>query len=810
MSLYFQRNLFHSFVFFFTFYGIGMQEVAAQKAGRLSGNIIEKQQAIEFATVTIAAITDTNKILHFTTSDSVGAFYFEHLAIGKYQIKVKLIGYLPSTKPIELTNNNTNVALKNWEIKTDNTMLNEVVITSQKKLIEKTSEGFIINAAANITQVGGTATDLLKSTPTVVVDADGAITMRGKKPLILINGRNSKLSNTDLIPASSIESIEIINNVSAKYDANAQSGIINIRLKKNKLNGTNGALATGIGKGSRGRISSALLVNHKTEKWNLGLGYDNKFAGRTKLIVSNRSNFTIPDFYTLNQERNDERLERLQNLKFNVDYTPNEKNSFSIEAIGNIEEQDNNEKLFSKFAKQDKSFNTANNRQSIELERNRLAEFALNYTRSFDNPEQSLTANISTSLDFGRQNTNINTQNLDAFGLQIAALNLQRTHSYENSSESNAMLDFATPFTQKGTLETGYKGTYRYYYNDFEVSDALGDTYIPNIESSNILKYNEYIHAIYGLYHAYIGTEEKPEWKYSIGIRMEQVTNNGKTNSNNTNFINDYTKFFPNADITYIVGEDAFWKLSYGKRINRPDLDEFNPFVDITDALNPHGGNPYLKPEIIQALEFGYSNVWKKISFSSNIFYRYTENSIRNLLQPQGNGVILRSPVNIGTAVNYGIENVFSGNFSKLYDCNASISFLQQEINGAIISDELVQKSFYWFGKLINNFAITKTTKLQIIGNYTSAAITPQGRLIPLYNLDLGFQQKLGKGNARLGMVIVDVFNTLESGNKFIASDFVSSRISKADTRAIMLTFGYTFKSKFKDKLLENKFSKEF
>ncbi len=781
--------------------------VFSQKNGKIIGNIIDNQNPLEYATVTIATTEDTTKVINYTITDSTGNFSIENIQFGDYQIKVSLIGYISSSKNISLKNE---ILLKNWTLSKDTKTLNEVVISSQKKLIEKTSDGFIINAATNIAQVGGTATDLLKSTPTVSIDGDGAITMRGKKPLILINGRNSKLSNTDLIPASSIESIEIINNVSAKYDANAQSGIINIRLKKNKLNGTNGAAALAIGKGSRARVSSSFIVNHKTETWNIGLGYDNRFAGRTKLITGNRTNLNIADDFQLNQERNDERVERLQNLKFNVDYVPNAIYSFSLEAIGNAEEQDNDEKLRTFVYKQNNNFNNGNDRHSLEYERTKVAEFALNFNRRFDNEEKTLSAGLSTSLDKGRENTDITTIGLDASGTSLLGNILQKTHTYENSSESYVFLDYAIPLSEKGILETGFKGTFRTNINDFESSKLVGNEFIINPTSTNIFKYNEYINAFYFAYHAYIGTKEKPYWKYGIGLRFEQVSNEGKTNSNSTNFKNTYEKLFPTADISYILGENAYWKLSYGKRINRPDLDEFNPFVDITDALNPHSGNPYLKPEIIQALELGYNKTWNKLSFSCNLFYRYSENSIRNLLQPQGNGVVLRLPVNIGNAINYGIENVLSLNISSFYDFNASVSLLQQELNGAILTDELLQKSFYWFGKMIHNFSITKNSKLQIIGNYNAPNITPQGRQIAFYNIDLGFQHKLGTGNARLGIVAVDIFNTLASGQKLSTTEFISSRYSKADSRAIMFTFGYTFKSIFKEKLMENKFSREF
>jgi hypothetical protein len=256
-----------------------------------------------------------------------------------------MVGYLPISKNAVINASNKEFQLKDLNLIEDASELNKVTVTSQKKMIEKTAEGFIINTANNITQIGGTATDILKSTPTVTVDNDGAITLRGKAPLILINGRNSGIANTDQIAASSIESIEIINNASSKYDANAESGIINIKLKKNKQSGTNGAIAIGGGIGAKGRANSSLILNNKVGKWNVGIGYDNRFAGRTRRIESNRTNYNLIDNYFIGQNRKDERVEKLQNLKLNLDYNINQYNTISFEALGNMESQDNNEDL---------------------------------------------------------------------------------------------------------------------------------------------------------------------------------------------------------------------------------------------------------------------------------------------------------------------------------------------------------------------------------------------------------------------------------------------------------------------------------
>ena len=197
--------------------------------GKIAGNVMNNAKPVEFATVTISNVQDSNKVLFYEATDSLGKFSFDKIDYGNYLVKIKMVGFLPIIKNASINATSKEFKFKDLYLIEDASELNKVTVTAQKKMIEKTAEGFVINTANNITQIGGTATDILKSTPTVTVDNDGAITLRGKTPLILINGRNSGIANMDQIAASSIESIEIINSASSKYDANAESGIINIK-----------------------------------------------------------------------------------------------------------------------------------------------------------------------------------------------------------------------------------------------------------------------------------------------------------------------------------------------------------------------------------------------------------------------------------------------------------------------------------------------------------------------------------------------------------------------------------------------------
>ncbi|HEY1195363.1 TonB-dependent receptor domain-containing protein [Flavobacterium sp.] len=785
------------------------QSSFSQKTNTINGTVSDGKNPVEFVDVALKPVTDTTKTVAYAITDSSGKFILENINPADYILKLKLIGFKTFSQKVKYTGNS--ISIGNIVLQEDAKLLNTVVVTSQKKQIQKTNEGFVFNAVSNISQSGGTAIDMLKNIPTVAVDADDAITLRGKKPLILINGKNSAITNMDQIPASSIESIEIITSPTAKYDANAESGIINIKLKKNNLNGINGAAVLGGGFGAKGRLSSSVLLNQKTDKWNIGLAYDNRFAGRTKSIKGDRTNYFIEDEHYIHQDRSDERTEGLQNLKFNVDFSPNERNTFSFEALGSLENKDNNETLKTDIFNNSDAFFSGNQRHSMEIQKEKAAEMAFNYDRKFSDERKSLNASLTTSFNFGRENTNIDTNNYDQNEMQIGDTFWQKTHNYSKENISNAILNYSFPISEKSIIETGYKGTFRFFNSDFQSADLVNNEYVINPLTSNIFDFNEQINAFYGLLNSYSGSKDNQKWKYNLGLRAEQVNNNGKTENGNNNFSNNYLKLFPSAFVQLNLQSDEFIKFGYSKRINRPDLDDLNPFVDITDALNPHGGNPYLKPEIIHIVELNYNKDWNTYSLSGNAFYRNANNTIRQYSVLQENGVVLLQPQNIGNTVTYGIETIFSLKPFSFYDANISLTAFQQHINAGNLdqAEDAVTNAFSWYGKLINNFTPWKGGKLQIIGNYNSSVATAQGKRIPIYNVDLGFQQKLGKSNARLGLVVTDMFNTLESGYKNNTLLFRNNRTSKSDTRALMVTFAYTFKSDFKEKLLENQFSTE-
>jgi len=788
----------------------------AQTKGSIQGFILDDQQkAIEFATVFVAPQNDSLKITAGTISDSTGKFVLLNLPYGDYVLHIQLIGYTKHRQLLHLDAQSQDQKLPSIVLLSDATLLDAVEVKGMRSMIKKTEEGIVVNAADNLTQIGGTAADLLKNTPSVLVGAEGEITLRGKSPLILLNGKISGISGTDRsvnldqIPASSIDRIEIITNPSVKYDADAEGGIINIVLKKNTALGTNGAFALGAGLGSRYRLNGTLLLNHKTEKWNLGLAYDNWFTTRTRMVNGDRTQFDLPDQYFLTQRRFDEQTYQNQTARFNLDFSPNKKNSLSFQLSTLFQGEDNHETLKNTTQRANLDFTGRNRRYSNEIRRFWSNEATLSYTKHFDHPDQVLSFNASSAFNRDRENTDINTQTLSAQDGEIGNPFLQKTHTYQHSNLSNFSLDYTQPLNAQSMLETGAKSILRFLSSDFlRQNERLGN-FVTDTANTDVFTFQEQIHAVYVQYSAWTGAKATPRFKYSLGLRAEQVWNEGNTTLKPLSFKIDYFNFFPSASLIYYNSRRDMLKLSYSRRINRPGFGQLNPFTDITDSLNQRSGNPYLRPELSHALELSYNQAFKKGNYTLSLFFRNTNQIILPYTILYNNGIAFTQPLNFGRANTLGFDGILVYNPYDFWSMNVNLSGYQLAIESNEATLDLQRQQFTWFGKWVNNFTLWPDAKLQITGNYTSPIAIPQGERVAVYFVDLGFQQKIMKGQGRLGLAFTDVFNTQQSGTRIEGDNFIFSRIFKLDTRAVMLTFGCTFKSAFKENLMENKFKNE-
>jgi hypothetical protein len=789
--------------------------VNAQKFTNISGIVTDKaNQPIEFANVFITKQSDSTKIITGTTTGNLGQFTLTNIPQGKYNLHVHFLGFSFFKQSLIIDNATTNIELPPIFLDPDSNLLGEVTITFIRKMVEKTEEGIIVNTSEALTQIGGTAADLMKNMPGVLIGSEGEILLRGKSPLILINGKVSgiggvdRVTNLEQIPASSIERIEIITNPSAKYDADAESGIINIILKNNTNTGTNGAAALGGGFGARYRINASLVLNRNTEKWNLGLAYDNWFTTRTRTVKKERTQYNSADNYYLSQPREDERTVQTQTARFNVGYTPNKKNSFSLEGIWLFEGQDNHETIVSTYETASQDFTSRNSRFSNEIRRFHTGELIFNYTRNFDQ-NRMLTFDASSAIEYNRENTDISTQGLTEQNLEIGNPYLQKTHSYEDANLTNITLNYSNPVKEFGIIETGYKTTFRLIKDDYLRSNEQNGSFITDPANTDVFNFNEQIHALYLQYTGWIGNKQEPVWKYNFGIRTEQVWNAGNNVRLPYSFSNDYFSFFPSASLIYCTPKRNTLKLAYSKRINRPTIGQYSPFIDITDSLNVWSGNPDIQPELSHAFGLTYNHESINASLTSSLFYRLTSNSIFPVTVVDSNGVSTTRPENFGNSSTYGAELLLRYSPFNIWTINLDASLYEHLIEHDKQLLNVQKNQLTGYVKFINNLNLWKNGKIQITANYRSPEIIPQGIKKEIYFLDIGFQQKILNGQGRIALTLTDIFDTQRNETSISDVNFEYTHYRKVDTRAIMLIFAYTFKSEFKEKLLENKFKNE-
>lgn len=783
-------------------------QTASQGIASIRGTVREKNAVVPFVSVSLYDRRDSTKILKGVFTSSTGTFSFQALAHGVYRMRLQRVGYIGKWITCTLTESAPKIVLSDIQIEPDVKMLESIEVTAQKAIIQTTSTGFKIQASATLTQEGGTAVDLLQNVPTVGVDAEGGVTLRGKSPLILINGRNSGITNLDQIPANSIESIEVLNNPSAQYDAEAEAGIINIILKKNKQGGLNGAAALGVGYGAFGRVNSSFLLNYREGQWNIGVGYDNRFADRTRMVNGDRTNFALTDQYRLLQNRNDTRTDRAQNIRFSADYEWTTRASLGIEAIGNIPTRDNYETLITMFRRQNDVITSQNSRFSAEFQRERALELSATYRQKFaDDPRRLLSIGASTSLNRETENTDITTQTLNTGSTPVGAPFLQQTRNDQVFHLSTARGDYIQPINAHTTLEVGAKSIARVLNADFRQLYNINNEYIINARASNVFDFSEYIHSAYMQWKSQ--PTDVPALRYEVGLRVEYWSNQGAVATTGQSFAQRYLEVFPTANMSWVLTANTMLKMSYGRRVNRPGFGQLNPFTDITDSLNQRSGNPNLQPEFVHAVETGISTELEYASVSANVYYRLANHSILPITVLRTDGVAETRPLNIGTSKTIGVEGIATYYPSKSFNINASVSLFEQNIQGATPTQDLSNRVLSWYGKMIATAMLWEGGKAQLISVYNAPVATPQGSRVAAYNTDCGFQQEVLEGKGRIGLVLTDIFNTLQGGVNTVAPGFIASRIFKVDTRSILLTFAYTFGTTFKEKLMENKYSND-
>lgn len=750
-------------------------------------------QAIEYASVVIITKSDS-AVKGGTVTAADGSFSITKLPPGEFMVRITFMGYREwYSKPFTISFSSTQFDAGAIRLHPNSKELGTVEITEQRSDYTNSIDKKVYDVNQNIVNTGGTATDVLQNIPSVTVDIDGKVSLRGSENVtILIDGKPSGMTGEDRnavlqqIPASMIERIEVITNPSAKYDAQGMSGIINIITKKEKGKGYNGTINGGVGTGNK--YNGGININARTDKANFFGSYNYRYEDRWGTFHSEQSTFTTDTSFAYRSVSGSLNTNTFHGARLGTDIYFNPYNTLSLSAGYALRGEEKTDSTNYVFLDSAGVVSSDFNRRVDGTDKTHTIDGALDFRKSFPGSNRTFSSAASFSTN---QRSILNSFRLSSYGYENEPYQTNKANNEFYSVTAQA--DYAHPVSDSFKIESGIKYSLRMYVNE---QAGYQYNYVTEIYSSDprfadLFEYSEHVGAAYVQMNMHRG-----KFDYLGGVRAEYTNLSGSSSSQDTTFVKDYLNLFPNAAVRYTAKSGTEMQLSYGRRLNRPGNYQLNPYIDYSDSINLRSGNPYLNPEFIHSFDFTVAKHAAKYSWSVTLYYRHSDNVITFMrtFDPATNLGFVQ-PVNYTSADNYGTEVVLRVPFKKKGNVMLSGSAYLNEINGDNIEAALQSEAFMWNARVSFTYKIFKPTTLQISGMYFSPFIGPVGQFWMVGGVDVGVRQEIFKGKAQISANLSDVFNTRHFEVENIRTDYAFTGGRKRESMVLMLSFSWRFGS---------------
>lgn len=818
--------------------------------GHIYGKVVDSaEKAIGDVTVLILqnkydAKTKKNKevLLKGMTTKNNGEFSLDALPMfGKLKLKISATGYVPyeqevsfqmnmnggggGGKPGDASQQMANMSkalnaidkdLGNIKMQADVKQLQGVVVTASKPLMTMDIDKKTFNVDKNIVTAGGTAVDVMRNVPSVQVDIDGNVKLRNAAPQIYIDGRPTTLS-LDQIPADAIESVEVITNPSAKYDASGgNAGILNIVLKKNKKSGYNGNIMAGIDR--RGGWNGGGNFNLRQDKFNFSAAVmTNQMRNRTTGTTNRYDEGDTA--VNIRQDNLNKTKGGFLFGKVGLDYFLTNRTTISAGVIrvhGKFRPNEtidiNTDSLFSNGSKS----SIYSNRLSNSTREFNALGFQLGMKHNFAKAGEEWTADLNV---FNGKNKGDALYTTNYFGNSgnIEATQFQKNISDGKNRFITAQTDYVKPFTEATKLEAGLRAQITNIENNNVNSIQYpGSTSFKEIQSATTNYKNT--NNVYAAYLS-ISSTIKKNFGYKVGLRAESSNYDGKLLNTGEKFSNDYpVSLFPSLFLSQKLKKSQELQFSVTRRINRPNFFQLIPYTDYTDSLNITRGNPNLVPEFTSSAEFSYSKTFKaNNTFLASVYYKHTNNLITRYLDTSYNAVAGKTDyistfVNANSSYSYGLELTSINTLKKWWDVTTNINFYNSKINTDNISGSSQDALWSVFGKLNNNFKLPKNFTIQLSVDYQSKTNLPinnsqgfgppmsqaqsssQGYIRPFYGVDVAFKKTFLKNQAAaVTLSFNDIFATRKNDQHSEGLGFVQDYYRLNNPQMVRLNFTYRF-----------------
>ncbi len=821
---------------------------SAPSIGTVFGKLVDANgKAVSDASVMLmgmkmdtAAKKTKEVLLKASTTKAAGSFRFEDLPIfGNLTVKITATGYEPIERTFSFvempaggsptgtppagkpsaaptgggTMPNFEKDLGKLTMKVQPTEMQNITIVGTKPALKMDIDKKVFNVEKNIVSAGGTAVDVMKNVPSLNVDIDGNVTLRNASPQLYVDGRPTTLT-LDQIPADAIESVEVITNPSAKYDASGgNAGILNIVLKKNKKSGYNGNLSLGVDK--RGGINGGAGLNIRQDKFNFSLnGFTNQMKNRGTGETHMEDLLSDPTLL-VDQYTNSKNAGGFIFGKAGLDYFATDRSTFSVGIIRVHGSFKPTEYMMSDSSFSDGSYKSYSERYSNTSRQFNATGFSAGYKYIFPRKGEELTADINVFQGKSEYDQKYDTYIYDEKG----GLDMGEQHQQILGDGTNRFTtiqtDYVRPLKNDGKIEAGLRAQLRGLTNNQSNYFMDNSGMFIKIPSSTT-NYKNYDN-VYAAYLTYAGKIKT--FGYKVGLRAEHSDYKGEMTETGEEFSNKYPiSLFPSVFLSQKLKNNQELQLNFTRRINRPFFLQMMPFIDSSNQLNWTQGNPELKPEFTSSLEAAYLKTYKgNNTLLASVYYKYTTGLITTILDTvslsNGSTHPITTYANANSSYMAGLELTSQNQFTKWFDLNTNVNIYNSKIN----ADEQTintEAMWSWFAKFNSNFKLPKNYTIQFSGTYQSKTNTPvntggggfgppgmggsgataQGYVKASYGFDIAFKKAFLKNNAgSVTASVSDIFSTRQT-HQFTYSEFYNKESLRwPDSPMFRVTFNYRF-----------------
>lgn len=774
---------------------------AQEKRASISAVVIDEvsKEPVGFASAALLNQESKSYIKGMQTVDD-GKILFTDVAPGVYAIRITYVGYENYVREHVVVDAGKNLNLDNILLKPSGELLEEVVVEGTPPAMEMGIDRKIFNVAQSTLSVGGTATDLLANVPSLQVDMDGTVSLRGSSSVrILINGRESALAGSDVtqflqsLPANAVERIEVVTNPSSKYDAEGQSGIINIVLKKNTYLGFNGSV--NVSGGSYNNYMAGTNLNFRNRNFNYYGGYT--FNRRNMLGDGVNNTELLSNNSLTNNVSESERLGLNHSVQLGVDYYLGEKTLIGLAGNLSLRGNERNEDLFYRYINHPQLSGNSS-RYSRQDEDDLGYEVTLDVKRSFEREGEELLANVAFGYD-GEEG--INRFNQDYTTPPTGLYERMRLNDTEEDGRNiNIQLDYVRPFGDNHKFEAGYRTIIRSslerQYSQVDSTNGLQ----PDYQVSNDFDMTSSVHALYANYQNKLTNK----LGYQVGLRAEQayldtelglLTPGLPEDERTVAGRLDYFRLYPSVFLTQEFGNKNQLQLSYTRRVSRPRGWQVNPFVDVSDNLNHRQGNPNLLPEDIHSFELGHTKTWPSLLITSSVYHRIVNDVTQPIIQEvdENTGVTLMQWQNISRNESTGLELISRIDLSKKWDVMANLNAFHTRFQGSEDFGIAASKGFSWNANATTNYRFTPLLSLQARFEYEAPRIMAQGKGIENFVIDAGLKLDVLNRRGSIMFNARDLLNQRRFGGYTTSNGVYRYFEHRWMRRTFMLSFNYRF-----------------